>query len=365
MQVKINSHGVDQVSLDFLVSGTNEAFVMCQETPLDNSLDYVLCVNDLTIPTNGLPIFLPDLPNTELFNIKKRITGAAVGDVALDTQYPNSFHTKGRFGSEQHFYNTASFLTDLAAWANTFSDRRIEGGMPAVDYVAPTINAAADITLLNIGIDGSGRLRFKGSSHFWNRFMIEVSDYAAALFHLTDVVHDGHISVSLIGGVTVLDGLLNGGVIRVGGVVSTTTVAGTLSCFNNLDHRHEILLDTHLSIPNQIEIRDNVEQSDRYVVRVPFLNRSKVTVHSSKGVIDGDFDLATETYLGRYPFVRKTDKFKNWVTLNTNYELRYFKFILLCSYRYFDGGKFSLKKIGVPIDKHDFWEMNIRFVSIV
>ena len=100
-------------------------------------------------------------------------------------------------------------------------------------------------------------------------------------------------------------------------------------------------------------------------MRIPFLNNSTVTIHVTDGAVDGDFDLSTETYLGRYPFVRKTDRFKDWWSLNTSYELRYFKFILLCAYRYFEGDKFVVRKVNVPIDKSDFWEMNVRFVSIV
>jgi len=131
-----------------------------------------------------------------------------------------------------------------------------------------------------------------------------------------------------------------------------------------LDHRHELILETHLNIPNQIEVRDNQQIADRAIARIPFVNEAKTTLNVVDGRLDGDVQIQTKSYVGRHPFVKKTDINKNWVSLNTSYELRYFRFQLLCSYRYFDGA-FKLKKIDVPIDANDFWELGVRFVSIV
>ena len=68
--VKINSHAVDQVTLDFITQGSSEASLMAQETPLDNSIDYIFAVEELSVPVSGIPMFAPGT-NEVLLNIKK------------------------------------------------------------------------------------------------------------------------------------------------------------------------------------------------------------------------------------------------------------------------------------------------------
>ena len=361
VSAKINSHNVDQVTLNFITKGSSTASLMSRETPLSNALDYTFCCDNLTVPMSGLPIF-PKGTNEALLNIKKRVTGVALVNL------PNTeFNNVLTVSDAKLFFDTSSFIAEIALWANKFSVRRIAGGMNTADYDGPTIPAGANIDLLSVGIDATGRLRFKGSSDFWNRFVIQPTEYGKKLFNLDGVTNDSYISVTTVAGGLLLNGLNNAGNAVVGGNNATTTVGGSLPIYNNIDHRHELIVETFLSIPNQVEIRDNIQLSDRTVVRVPFLNEARATLSVVGGRLDGNLDLQTKSYVGRYPFVKKTDSNKNWLSLNTSYELRYFVFQLLCSYRYFDiaTSTFKLRKESVPIDTNDFWELGLRFVSLI
>jgi len=359
MSVKINSHAVDQVTLDFITQGSNEASLMAQETPLDNSIDYIFAVEELTVPTAGIPIFAPGT-NELLLNIKKRQTGVAPALFAA-TEYNNTFSVS----DARKIYDVATFTSEVAKWANKFSLRRIAGGMLTANYDGNTIAAGADIDLLDINLDGSGRLQFVGSSYFWDRFVIEPSAYGIKLLHLENIVSNGVISVTQILQVRSTETLVANGVAVAGGNTSTVTLASSLPIYTSLDHRAELQLTTDLNIPNQIEIRDGIQIVDRNIVRVPFVNEAKTTLKIKDQRFSGEMSIQTKTYSGRYPFIKKTDRSKNWVSLNASFELRYFRFQLLCSYRYFDAGVFKLKRVPVPISADDFWELGIRFVSIV
>jgi hypothetical protein len=76
---------------------------------------------------------------------------------------------------------------------------------------------------------------------------------------------------------------------------------------------------------------------------------------------DVDFEFATRT--GQHSFIKKTNPSKHWVSLQTSYDLRFYRFNLFVTYRRFKNSKFIFTRQQYPIAKDQSWDLSVEFVS--
>ena len=60
--VILNRHGLDHVGFTMTTTGSHVASVTLDKLLLDPTKEYVLRVNELNAPTNGIPLFRRGLP---------------------------------------------------------------------------------------------------------------------------------------------------------------------------------------------------------------------------------------------------------------------------------------------------------------
>ena len=63
----VNRNGLDQVTLEFMTTGRSEGSVNLRDALLDESKNYVFCVDHLNAPLDGVPI--TKTLGTELFRV--------------------------------------------------------------------------------------------------------------------------------------------------------------------------------------------------------------------------------------------------------------------------------------------------------
>ena len=84
----INRTGLDQVTLEMSQTGSSETSVSLRDPLLDESLDYVFCVDHLSVPLASVPI--TSKTNKELFRVVRRNASETLNfdaNTALDAMY--------------------------------------------------------------------------------------------------------------------------------------------------------------------------------------------------------------------------------------------------------------------------------------
>jgi hypothetical protein len=186
--VKLNHEGVDVVELKASVVNSSEIQFTAKHNLFNADLKYIFGVTDLNVDCSNLPIF-PSTLNDTLFTIKRRVLDnnfeltdvAFVGVVQRFQILPVG----------KRYFDTASFLSDVSATANTFSTQQDLAGVAAPTVIAAQYYANLQhgpFKYLKIGFDAGGRITIKGVSGFWDNFVIQFSDFAIKLFQLQDVV---------------------------------------------------------------------------------------------------------------------------------------------------------------------------------
>ena len=144
----------------------------------------------------------------------------------------------------------------------------------------------------------------------------------------------------------------------------TVSVVGTTPLFKNLDHRYFVSLETDLLVSQAIKVVDGRQTIDRSICKVFFPTKCEVLLESEDGVLREDVDFQVETLLGQHSFIRQTEPSRQWTSLQTSYDLRFFRFHLYITYRFYDaGGKWIFSRMKYPIEKGDSWTVGIEFVS--
>ena len=62
----------------------------------------------------------------------------------------------------------------------------------------------------------------------------------------------------------------------------------------------------------------------------------RVLLESENGVLREDVDFELETRIGQHSFVKKTEPSRQWSALQTSYDLRFYRFHLYVTYRFYD-----------------------------
>ena len=132
-----------------------------------------------------------------------------------------------------------------------------------------------------------------------------------------------------------------------------------------MDHRYFVSAETDLLVSQAIKVVDGKQTIDRSICKVYFPTQCKVLLESEDGILREDVDFEIDTRIGQHSFVKKTEPSRQWTALQTSYDLRFYRFHLYVTYRYFKipENKWIFTRMKYPIAKDDSWGIGLEFVS--
>jgi hypothetical protein len=208
---------------------------------------------------------------------------------------------------------------------------------------------------------------------FWDHFCIKFSDYGKMLFGVQKFC-DGNnvmaVSLNNTGAIeyTAFD---QGYVINLATsptyipLTYTAKIVSSYPLLKNLDHRYYVTVETDLLIAQSISCIDGKQTTDRSICKAFFPMRCSVHLESEDGVLREDVDFEIETPTGQYSFIKKTKPSHHWVSLQTTYDLRFYRFHLYVTYRRFVNDRFIFTRMKYPIETDQSWDLSCEFVSKV
>lgn len=413
----VNKNGLDSVTLEMCTSSRPEASVNLREALLDESKEYVFCVDSLNVPLDSVPI--NDISNKELFRVIRRNVETTL-DYDPNTAIANPAVV---YTLNQKFYDVSSFVRNLNNWARGFettytlqglTDFRLYGGPSGGTAQASVVAPLRDDLLAKTAdqIAATGRydfIRFKlavdgtlvvvMSHDFVNNFVLKFSREGAAIMGVGNkisqinrrlVTDDENVEDLLIVAdvatpsyylaVTAhADGTPNfsnewvsstpagDNLIQAGGNTREVVIYSEHSLYQVCDQRMKISLSSHLPMLNNLLVRDGKETVDRNIVEIYFDNKVTTSVSfDDQGVFAGQ-SITNSLYAGQYPFVKKSDVGKQWHKLLTSYDLRFFRFHVFITYRSYNPATdiWQMKTTLLPIADGKYWDFSLRFLSQV
>jgi hypothetical protein len=393
-EIILNRHGIDQVGFSITTAGDSVASCTLNDLLLSPSLDYMLRVQELNAPISGIPLFGFETDgstlNRELFRVKHRVAGTTLANFnagfettagAGPLNFDSRFMTRGPGG--QVHYNVTGFLTTLGKHGNNFTQKQdlIGAGNP----IPPNGigSAGSNTEYLRIRLNADGCCEVIGTSLFWNNFCIQFSDYGKAILGFTNTDANNILAITtrannagvvftmfdhdlppvgyVAPNVNIIDPAAHAHYVP---MLETTKIIGTVPIFKNLDHRYFVSVETDLLVSQAIKVVDGRQTIDRSICKIFFPTTVKVLLESEDGVLREDVDFEIQTHVGQYSFIRKTSPSRQWTTLQTSYDLRFYRFHLYVTYRFFDAaGNWVFSRMKYPIAKGDSWTLALEFVS--
>jgi hypothetical protein len=363
--------------------GDSVASTTLNELLLDPTKEYVCRVTELTAPVNNIPLFgfnAAGAPaNTELFRVKTRI---ALENLAL-FQFQNETDGFGAPGQnlgfssrlrtigagERVYTSPSSFITEMGRHSNNITQGLDEVGGFAVNGLP----ADSKHEYFNLRINADSCVEFVGSSVFWNNFCIQFTELGKILFGVQSFVDannimgisthaDNTIKYTIFHNDQVIDFANDPDYVI---AVDTLKIIGGYPLFKHLDHRYFVSVETDLLVQQSIKVVDGVQTVDRSICKTFFPTNVKVNLQSEGGVLKEDVDLQIETGVGQHAFIKKTSPSEHWVSLQTSYDVRFFRFHLYVTYLTFDEGSklFLYQRKKYPISLNDSWDISLEFVS--
>ena len=416
----VNKNGLDQVTLEMMTTGRNEATVNLQEALLDEKLDYVFCVDHLNVPLNSVPI--TSAIDTELFRVIRRNVGESLNNetTGANTTARSILLTGALYvyTLQEKFYDVPTFVRSLNAWARGVEQtitlagqidfRQLggpSGGTQAASVVEPlrelaqrsaaemAQDGAYDFIRFKLAVDGTLLLIL--THDFTNNFLFQFSRFGAEILGLGGVVETVQRAIittnPVAGGADIVgpvvdnyflavtsvnnvfsfsaDDFLAGNLntIVLGGNRSDVTIYSEHSLYMCLDQRVKISVTSHLPMQNNMLVREGIQTVDRNIVEVYFDNKITTSVAFDDEGVFKEQIITNTLYAGQFPFIKKSDRSKQWHKLLTSYDLRFLRFHVNLTYRNYDSEKdeWRLKTDRLTIDPKRYWDFSLRFISEV
>jgi hypothetical protein len=315
-------------------------------------------VTELNAPAFSLPIFGFDVDalvlDEELFRIKRRVAAVPIAnfEVGFETPFNSSFRTIS--SNETPYFTVANFITELGKSANSFTQQQDTIGVP------PHVALNVDNEYLRIRLNADSCVEFIGASIFWNNFCIQFTDYGKLLFGVQAFCDTNNVMAISVDGATsdivytafeqgyIIDFITSPTYIV---LTYTAKIVGSYPLLKNLDHRYYVTVETDLIIAQSIKAVDGKQTTDRTICKAYFPMRCSVHLESEDSVLREDVDFEIETPTGQHSFIKKTNPSLHWVSLQTTYDLRFYRFHLYVTYRRFVNGKFIFTRMMYPIEK--------------
>jgi hypothetical protein len=332
---------------------------------------------------NSLPLFGFNAAGghlqTELFRVKLRIpattlanfqAGFETGAVPLvGAQFNSRLTTEGAGG--RVYFTPSSFLTEMGRHSNNITQ-----GIDAQGTIGGVNGLPAGHLheYFNIRVNADGCSEFIGSSVFWNNFCLQFTELGRVIFGVQSYLDsnnimsvstnnaDGTLSYNMFENGVIID-LVNNVNYRV--AVDKLKIVGRYPIFKHLDHRYYVSVETDLLVQQSIKVVDGKQSVDRSLCKVFFPSNIKVNLSSEGGVMREDIDIQLETRVGQHAFVKKTNPSEHWVSLQTSYDVRFFRFHLYVTYKTYDVATktFLFTREKYPIGLDDSWDVSIEFIS--
>ena len=274
--------------------------------------------------------------------------------------------------------------------ANNFSKKwDVIGANPTGQGNVPGNGTGSDGSVsdyLWIRLNADGCVEFIGTSLFWNNFCIVFSEYGKRLLGVNDSFLRKVAKVQPAGefeyimSVTLLlngslrydmfDANLNVLLLTALGydiLDRTVKITGDYPLFQNLDHRYFVSVETDLLVSQAIKVVDGKQTIDRSIAKIFFPTNCKVLLQSEDGVLREDIDFEITSLIGQHAFVKKTQPSRQWTALQTSYDLRFYRFHLYVTYRYFKTpeNKWVFTRMKYPMPKENSWDLALEFISKV
>ena len=418
---QVNKVGLDQVTLEMTTSGRSEGSVNLRDALLDESLEYVFCVDHLNAPLDAVPINTKT--DQELFRVIRRNANRTLDDVINVDIYNvvgnNVINPTFVYILERKFYDIASFVRNLNNWARGVEEtitlgglydfRPLGGDADANDLaeVAPLREldprslvemegglGRYDMVRFRLGVDGS--LIMILSHDFVNNYVLQFTRYGAEVLGIgnkisavvrrmqsldnggaqviADPQTDYFLAVTTVNNEVKYDTNswvvnTNEGpnIIQTGNNTREVSIFSEHSLYLTMDHRVKISLASHLPMLNSLSVKEQKETVDRYICEVFFENKVVSSVTFDETGVFKEQSMTNTLYAGMFPFIKKSDRSKQWHRLLTSYSLRFFRFSIYITYRDYDSVKdtwvFTTDKL--PIEENKYWDFSLRFVSLV
>ena len=419
----VNRNGLDQVTLEFMTTGRSEGSVNLRDALLDESKSYVFSVDHLNAPLDGVPIC--KTLGTELFRVLRRNVGQSLDD-AMTSELANPLWA---YTLSRKFYDVASFVRSINNWAlgiettithTGLTDFRHLGGphdvaTAALSVVAPlrvlgarndahifgdadnNIEASGRYDMIRFRLAADGSLILQMSHDFVNNYILKFSRYGAEVLGLGEKTiavsyqpitynDDGDVvrgaetqnfflvatenaqGIPQFTAATWLQNTLAGtNIQQAGGNTREVTVYSEHSLYMTLDQRVKISLSSHLPMLNNLHVKEGKESVDRAIVEVFFDNKVTSTVSFDAEGAFKESKISNTLYAGQYPFIKKSDRSKQWHKLLTSFSLRFFRFSIYVTYRSYNSKKdeWLFETVLLPVDKTKYWDFSLRFLSLV
>ena len=427
----INRNGLDQVTLEFTTSGRSEGSINLRYALLDENKDYVFCVDHLNAPLDSVPINTSvgkELFRIIRRNVGRTLDDPI--QTTVNANVPGVYTLSQNYFDVSSFVrslNNWARGVELAITKNGLTDFRTFGGLhdaasAAASEVAPLRILAArndaqiygaaaytdddgndipqvvslgtyDMIRFRLTVDGT--MSIEMSHDFVNNFVLQFTRYGAEILALVDklsaVTHhmisyndDGDPQIAAVAQTDYYlavtdrtkfkkaDWLENPevgdpNIIKLGNNNREVVVHSEHSLYMTFDQRVKISISSHLPMLNNVHVREGKESVDRNIVDVFFDQKVVSSVTFDE---DGLFVQSTTSntmYAGQYPFIKKTDRGKQWHKLLTSFNLRYFRFSIYVTYRTYNALKdewvFDTQLL--PMDQSQFWDFSLRFLSLI
>jgi len=394
--VAINRVNQDQTVLELMQTGKSETSCNLRVNLLDDKLNYMFAVNSLSVPLNRAPLN-PVKVYTELFRVRRRNVGASsivnaqldLPDWATFAITPNQFFDIGdlvrkiaNFARGFNIQQSLAGMEDIREYGGDANEPSDQAALDAddtldalealdVDEMEPGGAVEGGFPFIQIRLSADASLRFVGSQHFWNNFVIRFSSYGAALLGFQGILEDNYLAFTA----DALGRAERGGwrandaprTILKTGLEQEAIADGLHPLYQSADQRVKITVESHLPMASNISIVDQTESVDRTIAEKYFENKLEtIVVFDDSGVFKNSI-IKSKLYSGQVSFIKKSDVHVDWYKLLTAYALRFFRFYLYITYRKWDGTKntFKLDKQLLEVPKNKYWDMSIKFVSEV
>ena len=394
--VLINKTGTDQTTIEFMQTGSDETSVSLRHNLLDDKLNYMFSVSNLSIPLNNAPIS-PVKTQTELFRVMRRNVGQSIeANVAhFVSQLPDPNDAIFTVSPDNKQYDVSELVRTLTNWARGFNRNMsllgmmnlqgygadpgadmddLEDDYPYLQQLPPLVAENFDpnvgpgpYNLISFKISPDGSLEIVGTPNFWNNFVLLFTSYGANVLGLQEVVVDNFIAYSVLGGEVVrawyeVDAPF---AIIPGQIFQEIKASASHPLYQVADQRVKVSVTSHLPMASNIVIIDQNESVDRTIAEKYFENKLETIVSFDNDGVFSSQTLKNILYSGQVNFIKKSDVHTEWFRLLTAFELRYMRFHLHIHYREWSDSTntWILTKSKLEVPENKYWEMSIRFVS--
>ena len=116
---------------------------------------------------------------------------------------------------------------------------------------------------------------------------------------------------------------------------------------------------------SNVLINDQVQSSERDVAEAYFTTQvtGEIKQFPYQGRTVTETNVTSNVYAGQCNMIQKHQPQHTWNRLVSSYRLRYLRFHLFITYRTFDGTSYRLVKKPLVVDRDDYWQFSVRFVS--